>query len=100
MAKIKVIIEDMAGKKTGATIPDDVPVNRLITSLVTSLKLPAVDTRGRRLSYRLVHRESGEQLSDGDTLSQAGVLEHHTLKLLAELIAGSSTLTLSALSVV
>lgn len=88
MAMVNVTLEDMAGKKFHAQLPNDTPVSRLLPPLITRLNLSATDSMGRRVSYRLAHRESGEQLRDSDTLAQAGVEDGHTLRLLADLVAG------------
>ena len=95
MAMINVTLEDMAGKKFRAQLPDDTPVSRLLPPLITRLNLSPTDSMGRRLSYRLVHRESGEQLRDSDTLARAGVQDGHTLRLLADLVAGRNQCTLA-----
>lgn len=76
------------GKQHKATIPVDVPVNRLLPLLIQKLGLLSHNDTGRRISYRLLHRESGSQLRDSDTLQAAGVSDGHNLKILAEVIAG------------
>jgi hypothetical protein len=78
----------MAGRQFKAEHPNDVPVSRLLPQLITKLNLSPTDSSGRRLSYRLVHVESGEQLRDSDTLTRAGVENGHRLRLLADLVAG------------
>jgi uncharacterized ubiquitin-like protein YukD len=88
MANVSVTLEDMAGKQFKAQLPDDVPVSRLLPQLITKLNLSPTNSSGRRLSYRLIHIESAEQLRDSDTLAQAGVEDGHHLRLLADLVAG------------
>jgi hypothetical protein len=89
LATIRVNIESVTGgKKHIASVPDDLPINRLLPALIRKLGLPANDDTGRRVSYRLLHRESGTQLNDNDTLVTSGVKPEDTLKILAEVIAG------------
>ena len=89
MAAIRVFIESVAGgKRVNASVPDDLPISRLLPALIRKLGLPPADDTGRRVSYRLYHRESGNQLRDSDTLSSVGVKPEETLKILAEVIAG------------
>lgn len=96
MATIRVNVESLtSGKKNSASIPDDMLVSRILPVLVKKLGLPATDETGRRVSYRLLHRESGNQLRDNDTLVSANVKDDHTLKILAEVIAGSYFLNIT-----
>lgn len=88
METVQVNVEDMAGKKFKASLPYDAPVSRLLPLLITKMGLSQNNASGRRLSYRLMHVESGLQLRDNDTLRQADVQPGHTLKLLADLVAG------------
>src|SRR5579863_3926086 len=93
METVNVSIQDMAGKKFKASLPYDVPVSQLLPQLIIKMGLSQSNATGRRLSYRLMHVESGLQLRDSDTLRQADVQAGHTLKLLADLVAGQGVLT-------
>lgn len=88
MAWVNVNLEDMAGKRFRAQLPDDAPVSSLLRQLLTKLNLSLTDSSGHRLSYRLFHIESGIQLRDSDTLVQCQVQDGHTLRLIADLVAG------------
>jgi hypothetical protein len=88
MASIKVIIYDPTGsKKTPVELPDDVPMRRLIPALVTKMGLPT-NQGANPITYRLDHRTSGKRLSDGESLSEAGIGEDDILSLFPEVTAG------------
>jgi uncharacterized ubiquitin-like protein YukD len=62
-------------------LPDDVPVGRLISALLSALQLPATDASGRPIPYRLHDVKSGKQLDDSQTLSSAGVQQGDELQI-------------------
>ena len=89
MGKVNVNIFDATGnKEQNATLPDDAPVRRIIAKLVDMMKLPTTDPSGQPQSYKFQHKASGKQLSDDQTLSEAGVKDGDTLRLIPEIIAG------------
>lgn len=89
MGRVNVNIIDATGnKEQNATLPDDAPVRRIIAKLVEMMKLPATDPAGRPQSYKFQHKASGMQLTDEQTLSQAGVKDGDMLRLLPEITAG------------
>jgi hypothetical protein len=90
METVSVTIEDMGGKKFKASLPNEIPISRLLPQLITRMGLSQTNATGRRVSYRLLHVESGVQLRDNETLKQANVQPNHTLKLFADLVAGQS----------
>ena len=88
MAQIRVAILDHTGsKKTVVELPDDVPMDRLIPALVTSMNLP-VQQAGNPVSYRLDHPETSERLADDATLAEAGIQSGAVLSLFPEVTAG------------
>ena len=89
MGNVKVKIIDVSGsKEKTATLPDDQPTRRVIQKLVQMMKLPATDPGGQMMSYKFVHKSSGKQISDDQTLSQVGVREGDVLRLQPEITAG------------
>ncbi|MEQ8842253.1 MAG: EsaB/YukD family protein [Acidimicrobiales bacterium] len=89
MSSVNVTVMDVTGsRRQEATLPADVPVVRVLAALVERMGLPTLGPDGGPISYRFHHRDSGRQLSGAETLSNAGVLEGHTLRLQPEIIAG------------
>jgi len=90
MARVNVTIVDTTGnKEQQATLPDDAPVRRIITKLVEMMNLPTTDPSGQPMSYKFVHKASGRQLTDEETLGQAGVKDGDVLRLQPEITAGA-----------
>ena len=84
-----VTIVDAAGSKSEeATLPEDVPIGRIIEKLVELLNYPAVGPDGAPLSYRFHHKASGRQLGDDQSLDDANVADGDTLRLVAEITTG------------
>lgn len=89
MASRDVIITDATGsREQEATLPDDAPTIRLIAKLIELMDLPITGPDGQPLSYKFHHRASGRQLRDDQTLTEAGVAEGDSLRLVAEITAG------------
>jgi uncharacterized ubiquitin-like protein YukD len=89
VGKIGVTIIDATGnKEQKATLPDDAPVERIILKLVEMMKLPLTDPSGQRMSYKFHHKASGKQLSETQTLAEAGVKEGDYLRIQPEITAG------------
>jgi uncharacterized ubiquitin-like protein YukD len=89
MASVDVKVIDVTGsREQEATLPDDAPVRRVIAKLVELMGLPTNGPDGAPLSYRFHHKASGRQLSDGETLAQAGVRSGDVLRLQPEIVAG------------
>ncbi len=89
MGKVTVTIMDATGsKEQKASLPDDAPVGRIIAKLVQLLNLPTTGPDGQPLSYKFHHKQSGKQLSDQQTLAEAGVKDGDVLRLQPEITAG------------
>lgn len=89
MAKVNVTIIDATGnKEQQAALPDDAPVRRIIAKLVQMMSLPATGPDGQPMSYKFIHKASGKQLTDDQTLSQANVNDGDVLRLQPEITAG------------
>ncbi|MFO0787108.1 MAG: EsaB/YukD family protein [Phycisphaerales bacterium] len=89
MGNVNVEIWDATGnKRQPAELPDDAPVGKIIYVLVDRLGLPRAGPDGQPLSYKFHHKNSGKQLVDQQTLSDAAVREGDTLRLQPEITAG------------
>lgn len=89
MARINVIIIDATGnKEQEAVLPDDAPVKRIMEALLPKMKMPLNGPDGDPLSYKFHHKASGKQLSENQTLVEAGVKDGDVLRLYPEITAG------------
>jgi len=89
MAKINVTIIDATGnKQQEATLPDDAEIKRIMEVLLPKMKMPVNGPDGDPLSYKFHHKASGKQLSEKQTLSEAGVKDGDVLRLFPEITAG------------
>ncbi len=89
MATTNVRVFDVSGSKVrDVEAPDDVAVNRIVALLVEKMSLPLNSPDGQIMSYKLHHRRTGQQLLDGQTLAQAGVISGDELRLQPEITAG------------
>jgi uncharacterized ubiquitin-like protein YukD len=92
MRVVSVVIEDVTGaKRQRADIPDDIPLKRVITALITKMKLPSVSPSGSPLNYQLHHKASGRSLSESDTLANAGIRDGAVLKIHPVVVAGGNS---------
>ena len=93
MAKVNLTIIDVTGnKEQQAALPDDAPVRRIIAKLVQMMNLPVNGPDGQPMSYKFIHKASGKQLTDDQTLSEAEINEGDVLRLQPEITAGTKRL--------
>lgn len=91
MAKINVTIIDATGnKEQEASVPDDASIKRIMEALLPKMKMPLTGPDGDPLSYKFHHKASGKQLSDEQTLAEAGVKDGDVLRLHPEITAGNA----------
>jgi len=91
MGMVTVDVWDTTGnKRQAAELPDDAPVNRIMAVLVERLNLPKNSPDGQPMSYKFHHKASGKQLSDEQTLAEAGVKDGDVLRVVPEITAGSN----------
>ncbi|MBN1350054.1 EsaB/YukD family protein [candidate division KSB1 bacterium] len=83
------VFDSTENKRIPVEVPDDAPVNRLISVLIERLNLPKIGPDGAPLSYKFHHKNSGRQLQDQQTLADADVHEGDNLRLQPEITAGS-----------
>lgn len=89
MADQSVTIVLPSGGARTAEVPNDVPVRDLLTELISLLELPTVGPDGRPMGYRLDSKALGRELSEDETLEDAGVPEDDRLIITADITAGS-----------
>jgi uncharacterized ubiquitin-like protein YukD len=89
MPYVSVTVYDSTeNKRVPAELPDDAPCNKIVSVLVQKLQLPTNGPDGAPLSYKFHHKNSGRQIQDSQTLSDAGVREGDILRLQPEITAG------------
>jgi hypothetical protein len=89
MGKINVIVVDATGNKEQKVgLPDDIKVGVIMVKLVEKLKLPSSGPDGNPISYKFVHKVSGRQLLEAQTLSESGIKDGDVLRLQPEITAG------------
>ncbi len=89
MSKVNVSIIDVTGnKEQDAALPIDAPVRRIIAKLIQMMSLPSAGPDGQPMSYKFIHKSSGRQIADEQTLGEAGVQEGDVLRLQPEIMAG------------
>ena len=77
MSMLTVQVWDATGnKRQHIEMPDDVPVNRILTVLLEKMHFPQYAPDGQLLSYKFHHRASGKQLLDQQCLKDVGVREN------------------------
>ncbi|HVR39216.1 MAG TPA: EsaB/YukD family protein [Thermoanaerobaculia bacterium] len=90
MSTTRIKVLDVSGSRArDVDAPDDVAVNRIVALLVEKMSLPLNSPDGQIMSYKLHHRRTGQQLLDGQTLAEAGVIEGDEVRLQPEITAGA-----------
>lgn len=90
MAKISVIIVDTTGNKEQKVgLPDDVKTGIIMVKLIEKIKLPSIGPDGNPISYKFIHKVSGRQLLETQTLGEAGIKDGDVLRLQPEITAGA-----------
>ena len=89
MAKVNVVIVDATGNKEQKVgLPDDVKCGIIMVKLVEKIKLPSVGPDGNPISYKFIHKVTGRQLLESQTLAEAGIQDGDVLRLQPEITAG------------
>ncbi len=83
------IIDHTMSKCKRAQIPDDIQIGRVMSVLISKMKLPATDPSGQPMSYHLDHKQSGRRLREDQTLGDASVKDGDMLRISAEITAGA-----------
>ena len=91
MAKVNVVIVDATGNKEQKVgLPDDVKCGIIMVKLVEKIKLPSVGPDGNPISYKFIHKVTGRQLLESQTLAEAGIKDGDVLRLQPEITAGGA----------
>jgi uncharacterized ubiquitin-like protein YukD len=89
MPNINVTVYDSTeNKRVPVELPTDAPCNKIIAVLIQKLRLPTNGPDGAPLSYKFHHKNSGRQIQDAQTLSDAQVQDGDILRLQPEITAG------------
>jgi hypothetical protein len=89
MAKVNVVIVDATGNKEQKVgLPDDIKCGIIMVKLVEKINLPSVGPDGNPISYKFIHKATGRQLLELQTLAEAGVKDGDVLRLQPEITAG------------
>ena len=81
-------LDQTGAKSVEAVIADSVTVKRILPNIITKMNLPVMGPDGQPMSYKFHHKASGKQLSDEQTLADAGVSEGDVLRVVPEITAG------------
>lgn len=89
MGKVNVVVIDATGNKEQKVgLPDDIKIGVIMVKLVEKVNMPTVGPDGNPISYKFIHKVTGRQLLETQTLSQAGVRDGDVLRLQPEITAG------------
>ena len=88
MSDVNVTLVLPAGGARTAEVPDDVSVKDLLPELVSALDLPTTGPDGRPMGYRLDSKALGRELTENETLTEAGVPPDDRLIITADITAG------------
>lgn len=89
MAKVNVIVVDATGNKEQKVgLPDDIKVGIIMVKLVEKIQLPVVGPDGNPISYKFIHKVTGRQLLETQTLADAKIKDGDVLRLQPEITAG------------
>ena len=84
-----VIVDATGNKEQKVGLPDDIKCGIIMVKLVEKIKLPSVGPDGNPISYKFIHKVTGRQLLEMQTLSEAGVKDGDVLRLQPEITAGA-----------
>ena len=91
MGKVNVVIVDATGNKEQKVgLPDDIKCGIIMVKLVEKIKLPSVGPDGNPISYKFIHKVTGRQLLEAQTLGEAGIKDGDVLRLQPEITAGAA----------
>lgn len=90
MGKVNVVVVDATGNKEQKVgLPDDIKCGIIMVKLVEKIKLPSVGPDGNPISYKFIHKVTGRQLLESQTLAEAGIKDGDVLRLQPEITAGA-----------
>lgn len=90
MGKVSVVIVDATGNKEQKVgLPDDIKIGIIMVKLVEKIKLPSTGPDGNPISYKFIHKVTGRQLLETQTLADAHIKDGDVLRLQPEITAGA-----------
>lgn len=90
MAKIQVTVVDATGNRNAKVmLPDNIRIGQIMMVLIPKMRLPQVGPDGAPMSYKFIHKVTGRQLLDTQTLGEAGIIDNDVLRLQPEITAGA-----------
>ena len=82
MGRVNVVIIDATGNKEQRVgLPDDIKCGIIMVKLVEKIRLPSVGPDGSPISYKFIHKVTGRQLLESQTLGEAGVRDGDTVNI-------------------
>jgi WXG100 protein secretion system (Wss), protein YukD len=90
MADVEMTLVQPSGASNEVEMPDDVPIGELIPDFISELRLPATQTDGTPVIYKVHSKSLGRELDATETLASAGVPVNSPLLLAPFAIAGAS----------
>lgn len=91
MGKVNVVIVDATGNKEQKVgLPDDIKCGIIMVKLIEKIKLPSVGPDGNPISYKFIHKVTGRQLLETQTMAEAGIKDGDVLRLQPEITAGAA----------
>ena len=82
------VVDATGNKSQEVSMPESVACGRIVAKVVEVLRLPATGPDGMPLVYKFHHRQTGRQINDTETLTDAGVTSSDTLRVVPEITAG------------
>ena len=76
-------------KEQKVGLPDDIKCGIIMVKLIEKIKLPSVGPDGNPISYKFIHKVTGRQLLETQTLAEAGIKDGDVLRLQPEITAGA-----------
>ena len=90
MGKVNVVIVDTTGNKEQKVgLPDDIKIGVIMVKLIEKIKLPSIGPDGNPISYKFIHKVTGRQLLETQTLLDAQIKDGDVLRLQPEITAGA-----------
>ncbi len=88
MAQIEVKLIDQSGKEVRLALPDDRPIDQLVSAILNKLQIPDPDPETR---YILRHKVTGNELDPEKTLAEENVQNGDIVCLRMEAVAGAGS---------
>lgn len=88
MADVAMTLVQPSGATNEVEMPDDVPIGELIPDFISELRLPAIQSDGSPVIYKIHSKGLGRELDATETLASAGVPINSPLLLAPFAIAG------------